>query len=682
MADSNPRPDDVRLDLFGGFRLTCGGRLVSVSSRRARALIAYLWLARDRAAPRGRLAGLLWSDRAEEQARASLRQCLLETRTALAACGMELIDAGRETVRLRGEALSSDVADLELALADRDGDALKMMLATLGDRELLVDAGLGGLFGEWLEATRAQLDQRITDGVHARLDELEAAQAWNAVRQLAEAFLLRDALDETVVAAAMRANAALGHTSAAYRRFQILQAALQREYGVSPGAEPRDALAFVSRRAQAVEEPAAPRLEPPARQGGLAEPAMVIVAAFDDADAGEPVASLSRAIRDEVVSGLSRFRDLRVITDPQRADSVRAEGITDRSRVYVLGATFRASAEGIRITVQLIRGSDRHVAWSDRLALPQANVVDTTERIIAQVVGAVLPSIHADLGDRAPMPSNLTYERYLVARNAAAQARSFDDARAAARELESIIEAEPGFVLPYLPLARLYNTDFGYTRALSSGPADRERAFLLAKTALAKDRRHVHGYTVMGWCYLWRHQWDAARSHFDQAIALNPFHAERVMEVGFGYLFLGEAETARQLLDRCLMLNPEPRDEFFTDLGLLELLRGDFNRAESYFELVANRTVWDTIYIAVNARLGGLPFAAKAETARSRLAAIWPEDVPMTEDAVLDWIGNHKPFRREEDRSRLLEGARELLLRPVPDRPMRAASQSVSQAPP
>jgi TolB-like protein/Flp pilus assembly protein TadD len=388
----------------------------------------------------------------------------------------------------------------------------------------------------------------------------------------------------------------------------------------------------------------------------------VIVTAFDAGDAGDPVAGLCRAIRDEVVSGLSRFRDLGVITDPRRPEAVRAEGMTDRSRIYVLGSTFRASPEGVRVTVQLIRVGDRYVIWSDRLALPHANVVETTERIIAQVIGAVLPNIHADLSNLAQMPANAAYERYLIAREAAAQACSHEDARAAAEALERLIADEPAFVLPYLPLARLYNTDFGYTRALSSGAGERERAFQLTKAALAKDRRHVDGYSVMGWSYLLRRQWDSARAHFDQAIALNPFHAERVMEVGFGFLFLGEIETARQLLDRCLMLNPEPRDEFFTGLGLLEVMRGDFDRASSYFELVARRTVWNALYAAVNARLGGMAHAAKAEAARHCLQAIWPDSEPMTEATVLGWIRSHTPFRLESDLQRFLAEARQVLL--------------------
>jgi DNA-binding SARP family transcriptional activator len=662
MAGELPQTGAARLDLFGGFRLTAGGHSVAISSRRARALIGYLCTVRDGAASRERLAGLLWSDRGEEQARASLRQCLLEIRSALSPAGFELIEAGRETIRLRRDGPASDVAELEAALGGKDAAGLTRVLERLGNVQLLADAGVGGLFGEWLAEARAQLERRIAAAAYACLDELEAGQSWSAVRQLAEAYLQRDPLDERVVAAAMRADAALGHSSAAFRRFQILQAALQREYGLAPGAQLREALASIGASESAVKDPPSglARAAPPAR-AALARQPLVIVAAFEAAGASPQMPSLTRAIRDEVVSGLARFRDLRVITDPQPLESAPFEGVADQPGVYVLGAMFRSALEGVKVTVQLLRVSDRQVVWSDILVLPEPGVVETTEKIIAQVVGAVLPTINADLVQQAQMPPNAVYERYLVARDAAEGAASFDEAKAAAKELESIIAAEPSFVLPYLPLARLYNTDFGYTAALSSGEAEREQAFQLAKTALAEDRGHVHGYSVMGWCYLWRRQWDAARFHFDQAFALNPFHPDRVMETGSGYLFLGELERARGLLDRCLMLNPTPKDDFFMCLGFLELIRGDHARAASYFELIARPSMWVSIYGAINAGLGGMAAEAKAGVARKRLAEIWPKTRPMSEHAVMGWLDNHNPLRREEDRSRFLEGARKVL---------------------
>lgn len=76
------------------------GQVVDGLSRRGQALIAYLACQPERRAERGLIADLLWCDRAEEQARASLRQELSVLRRVL---GEDLLTANRQAVLLSGD---------------------------------------------------------------------------------------------------------------------------------------------------------------------------------------------------------------------------------------------------------------------------------------------------------------------------------------------------------------------------------------------------------------------------------------------------------------------------------------------------------------------------------------------------------------------------------------------------
>ncbi|MCB1390551.1 MAG: tetratricopeptide repeat protein [Rhodobacteraceae bacterium] len=87
----------LSLHLGGPFAARVGPSPVAGLSRRAQALLAYLSLQPDMRAERGLLADLLWSDRAEEQARASLRQELAVLRKALPD---DLLQANRQFVWL------------------------------------------------------------------------------------------------------------------------------------------------------------------------------------------------------------------------------------------------------------------------------------------------------------------------------------------------------------------------------------------------------------------------------------------------------------------------------------------------------------------------------------------------------------------------------------------------------
>src|SRR5690349_3358392 len=81
---TDQKPNLVHLRLLGGLDLQMGdGQVVIPAGRKVRALLACLALSSGRAWPREKLMALLWSDRSDEQARASLRQALAEMRREL-----------------------------------------------------------------------------------------------------------------------------------------------------------------------------------------------------------------------------------------------------------------------------------------------------------------------------------------------------------------------------------------------------------------------------------------------------------------------------------------------------------------------------------------------------------------------------------------------------------------------
>lgn len=105
----------LTVHLLGPLRLSVGGQDVDVPSRKARCLFAYLALRRGAAVPRETLCGLLWGDRGEEQARASLRQSLSTLRKALGAEASAAISATQNSITLDAKGISTDVEQLESA---------------------------------------------------------------------------------------------------------------------------------------------------------------------------------------------------------------------------------------------------------------------------------------------------------------------------------------------------------------------------------------------------------------------------------------------------------------------------------------------------------------------------------------------------------------------------------------
>jgi hypothetical protein len=128
----------LRATLFGTFRLDLpGGDEIEITGKRSRAVLAILCLAPGVAVERGRLCELLWQGRFQAQARASLRQTLLGLKKQLAPIRPDFLRVTRDSVAVNPDAVRSDLADLESALAQREQSHAREILLEIGAKPLL-----------------------------------------------------------------------------------------------------------------------------------------------------------------------------------------------------------------------------------------------------------------------------------------------------------------------------------------------------------------------------------------------------------------------------------------------------------------------------------------------------------------------------------------------------------------
>src|SRR5215468_8419251 len=129
--------DCVDLRLLGGFqaRLRHGPSL-TVPTRKAQALLAYLALPCGVAHPRDKLAALLWGDMREGQARTNLRQTLFTLRKALPVTMRETLRLDAANLALEPTTVAVDVATFE-RLARQDTPESLAQAATVYRGDLL-----------------------------------------------------------------------------------------------------------------------------------------------------------------------------------------------------------------------------------------------------------------------------------------------------------------------------------------------------------------------------------------------------------------------------------------------------------------------------------------------------------------------------------------------------------------
>jgi DNA-binding SARP family transcriptional activator len=259
----------VRLRLLGGFEARGPGAVpLALTTRKAQALLAFFATAPGRLYSRDKLAALLWGDRADRQARDSLRHTLVEVRKAFPPGARALLTDGR-AVGLDPAAAEIDVTAFERGVAagtpDALADAADLYAGDLLDGFVVRESA----FDDWLTAERERLRGLALDALRRVLEHRSRADRPEHAIATATRLLALDPLEEPVHRAVMRLYARQGRRAAALRQYQDCVAHLQRELRVEPEAETQRLYRELLRESAPADAGAAPARHVPGGPGPM-----------------------------------------------------------------------------------------------------------------------------------------------------------------------------------------------------------------------------------------------------------------------------------------------------------------------------------------------------------------------------------------------------------------------------
>ena len=598
-----------RLCLLDDFALfDPSGAAVAVKPRKGRALIAWLVLVQPHRASRERLTALLWSDRAGEQARASLRQCLYDVKS-ISEGDEALLAADTETVSLRRDGLVTDLEEI-VALA-RTGD-----LHPLGAKLDLVHSGLltdldhlDPAFDDWLALERLR---RLGD-----LFEASAMAAERALREgefaLARDILTRlqqiDPADESIAQLGMRADAAAGDYAALRRRYQRLADHLRHELDTAPSTDTSRLLeALTSARSAEqsavdtlpakVRNPSAPPLasasfiRPVARLaasvfalammlGGLssdsarppvqasttqirprAQAVSLAVLPFDNLSPGEEDDYFGAGVAEEIRTQLSQAGGLRVAGRSStelfgpggRADEARRRlGVS-----HLLEGSFRLDRERLRLNVRLVNTQNGMQVWGQRFDRRLDDVFTVQDEIGAAVASRLRGSFfRASDWRRAQRTTPEVFDRYL----AASAVVEHDDTSASGSEAERLLREALARDPDYAPAHALLGD---VLRRLEerrphgpqlADPAGRQRIQTHFRRAIQLDPRLPEAYVGLGLVDLVEHP-ERTLALARHALSIDPGYYMGWISLGWAQNRLCRPDLAIESYRRATVIEP------------------------------------------------------------------------------------------------------------------------------
>jgi TolB-like protein/DNA-binding SARP family transcriptional activator len=492
-------PVKMRASLFGRFQMTApDGSEIIISNKRARTILAILLLTPGEPIDRAHISKLLWPGRFEAQARASLRQCLLELSKLFESLDCDLIEATYSSIVLKASQIDTEIGGIETALAEGRHQEAIQMLTIIGAHDLLEQLHFGEAFESWLVGQRKQIEQRLKVAVKNALDRLEGEGDRDTRAVLLEAWHMRDPT--------FLAHPVLGRNEGKAR------------------------IAVLPFRSLAV----------PDDQGFLA-----------DGMVDELITTLGQT-RQLLVAGRTssfQFKDTD-LSLPEIADLLHVTHLVE-------GSVQRRNAD-VHMNVRLIDGQTGFESWAYSYNGTEDDIFSSREQVaqtITKELGAAL-KLDITAPDVRRMTSNKeAYGLYLQGRALTRRAIGDGVLDTAIKLLEQALELEPEFAECWTALAEAHVYTAVYTPCLDK-LGEAQRMAECAKKAIELSPKQGHAYAMLG-LYEWtKNNAVGALDLAFKAYQLEPENPAVVIRLGSFLLYCGRTAEALPYIEAAIDQDP------------------------------------------------------------------------------------------------------------------------------
>ncbi|MFO1038358.1 MAG: adenylate/guanylate cyclase domain-containing protein [Geminicoccaceae bacterium] len=385
----------------------------------------------------------------------------------------------------------------------------------------------------------------------------------------------------------------------------------------------------------------------PAPSPKIFERPSIAVLPFDNLSTDPDQAYFSDGITEDLITALSRFRDLRVLARHSsfalRGQALDALEIGRRLGVgYLLEGSVRKLGPRVRVTAQLIDASGGDHLWAERYDRPLDDIFTLQDELVATIASTLAGRIHAAGVDRAKRKPTTDLAAYDHLLRGMERLGSFEAGanEASVEHFERAVALDPHYALAnaYLALA-VFNLPWG-----ERADDYLARAHALATRAVELDPADSRCHRILAMILLNRREFDRAEHHADRSAALNPNDADAAVYRAYVLSFLGRSDEALAEARRALALNPFHSDWYWT--ALVRALHGSGHYAEAITAYERVRQVRFHHHARLAACHAAVGNEAAARQCVERTLVAKPDFSSAAWTATL-------PFRHEADRERL-----------------------------
>ncbi len=660
--------ENLQLRLLGNFGLTTGSGPMAPLPKKARALLSYLAMQPGRPVPREQLSNLLWGASGNEQAKRSLRECLMAVRATLGPTAAGLLISDGATLRFDAGRVEIDVQRFEtLSQSTMVGDLRAANELYRG--EFLSDLQIASEpFAEWLERERRRLTSLLSDVVYRLAIALTNTGDVGNAMAVAKRLTSVDPLREDGHRLLIRLLATAGQRTAALRQYAQFADLLRRELGVAPEPETTD-LADAVREGRVSSTPTAEEIKQvPAAASGSIPSAMtnktsLAVIPFSNLSGDGGQDYFADGVAEEITTMLGRVPWLFVIgsgaAQPYRGGTADVRQIGSELRVrYVLRGSVRRNADRVRIVAQLLDAAAGGQVWAERFDGELSDIFAIQDQVAAQASAKLAPALQSIEIERSLRKHTANLSAYDLYLRALPKFRTtFEENKEAVRLLTKALEIDPQYGSAYGLAARCYQFQRLFGWLIASDPRLQE-GVRLARLAAEIGKNDSEALWMAGIALA---QLAGEMEHglalIERSLSLNPNSASAWISSSFVRGEIGDADAALADFHRAQRLNPLDSTHHVQWLaaGFAHMAAGRYHEAAEAVDKTLNTRPTYTPAMRLKISVCGL-LGQKEDASKwvHRLLAVNP-------DASVSWfrIFWQVPLHRNPELlAKFLEGAR------------------------
>lgn len=571
------------IKVFGRFRIIDSiGNEIDIANKRARAILVMLCVAKDNTLDREFIASTLWAGRYTAQAKASLRQCLLDLSKLAPKVGGELLVVTRKQVRLNHPFINTDWSLLSTALKQQNAQAITAYLLKMDNQVLLDQFHVGDAFAQWLAEQQLQIERFIHSAVQSVLAHLQ-----------------QNANDDD---------------------YHLLKAAWQPREPVDSG-DSKKALSATKFRLAVL-----PFTSPAAQEHENY---------LGDAIVDEIITMLGQ-VPEILVAGRNSSFGLKN-TQRSLAEIADILGVS-----YLLAGSVQRQGDEVRISIRLIDPKDEFEKWANRYKGNINNIFQLQEQVsvevtheLSKVLGVVLraPKIHQMTS------SQVAYDLYMQGRALSKRIVGEGVLTTAITLFEQALEIDPYFAQCWSALAEANAYVTVFTPCIDKMPFVHRMAEC-ANKALALTPRNGLAMVMLGAYYWTQNEPLAALDLAFAAHKLEPNNPAVTARVGSFLSYCGLTKQALPFISAAVKQDPlDGRHLIHLSTALLNL--GDIAGARQIGEKIA-AVGFPSLWLAVATAAAGerelaVKLYSQTRLIMNSLMSLPTGAAPMTEQQLDDY---------------------------------------------